>query len=203
MILRKFFLILSFLAAAATILFWNLNRVPLFDPDEGRYSDMALTMLKTGDWLTPRMNYITHLHKPPLSNWLVASSFKYLGASEGSARLPSVLLSLLLLLGMIRLGKFLFDFETGLYSAWILLTSTLYLATSRLVTTDMTLCFLTFSAMACFAHLFFDSRHRHFYFYSGILCLALGMLTKGPVAWMITLTPILAFALWKKRGLNK
>ncbi len=185
---------------AVTLLFLNLGRIPLFEPDEGRYADIAQTMVKSGDWVTPRMNYITHLHKPPLSSWLVATSFKALGPSEFSARLPSVFLSLLILTGVFSLGKFLFDFKTGLYAAWILLTSIFYLAVSRLCITDMTLTFFIFLALNSAARLFFGTRHRLVHFYLFAFSLALGMLTKGPVAWMVVGLPAAVFAFWKKKG---
>jgi len=199
---KSLFATILFLMVSICLLSWNLNTIPLFEPDEGRYSDMALTMVQSGDWLIPKMNHITHLHKPPFSSWLVAGSFSLLGVSEGAARLPGVILSLSVLLLLIPIGKFLFDFKSGLYSSWILLTSILYVVTSRLVTTDMTLTFLTVAAMTCFLHLFFSDRHRLFYFYSGLLALALAMLTKGPVAWIITLLPILIFSIWKKKRLH-
>ncbi len=191
-----------FLLTAAAVLFWNAGKVPLFDPDEGRYSDIAQTMLHTGDWLTPRMDGVSHYHKPPLSNWLVAASFKIFGSNEFAARLPSILLSLALMAMLISLGRFLFNFETGYYSAWILLTSALYVAVSRLVTTDMMLVFLTFSAMNCIARLFFGKEHKIRWFYLTILCLGLAMLTKGPVAWMITLVPAFAFGIWKRKDIG-
>jgi len=199
---RRISLYVVFLAFALILEFWNLSRIPLFEPDEGRYGDIALTMVKTGDWLTPKMNYLIHLHKPPLSSWAVATSFKIFGPSEFSARLPGVLLGLIIFLGMIRLGQFLFNFETGIAGAWILLTSTLFLVVTRLLTTDIYLCFFMFLAMYAFAHLFFGDRHRLAYFYLGMLSMGFGMLTKGPVAWMITIIPFLAFALWKRKRLN-
>lgn len=190
------------LAAAAVMFFWQLGAVPLFEPDEGRYSDMPQTMIMSGDYMTPRMNWVSHYHKPPLSNWFVAASFKIFGFNEFAARFPSVALSLLLLFLLVKLGKFLFDFETGHLAGWILLTSVLYFAVSRLVTTDMALVFFTFTAMGSIAHLFFSEKHKIFFFYTAILALALGMLTKGPVCWMITLVPTVIFAIWKKRGFS-
>lgn len=191
--------IIFFFLTASALLFCRLGGAPLFDPDEGRYSDIAHTMLKTGDWLTPRMDGISHYHKPPLSNWLVAASFKTFGKNEFAARFPSVILSLGLLAVLISLGKFLFNFETGYYSAWILLTSGLYVATSRLVTTDMLLTFLTFFSMNCIARVILGSSKKVFWFYGAVLGLALAMLTKGPVAWMITLLPAVIFSVWKKK----
>lgn len=190
------------LAAAAILFFWNLGNVPLFEPDEGRYADMSWNMLKTGDWMVPRMDGITHIHKPPLSNWLMASSFHFLGRNELAARLPGVLLSLILVFLNIRLGKFLFDFKTGLYASWILTTSALYLVISRLVTTDMTLVFFTYAAMFCMAHLFFGSQRKTGWFYLTWFFLACGMLTKGPVAWLITLLPAFIFGIWKRKNIG-
>ena len=198
-----------FFLAASVLLFWNAGRIPLFEPDEGRYADIALTMMKTGDWLIPRMNYLVHLHKPPLSSWLVVTSFKWLGPSELSARVPNILLSLATLFTLMRLGNFLFDFKTGLYSAWILLTAPLYLAVSRIVTPDMLLCFLNLVAMSALAKMIF---HLHplpvgeeakvKYFYIASIAIGLGMLTKGPVAWMMALLPALVFVIWKKKKLG-
>ena len=194
--------IFFFLAAASILLAWNIHRIPFFEPDEGRYADIAQTMVQTGDWLIPRVNHVKHFHKPPLSSWLVAASFVLWGPSEWSARLPGIVLSLILLFGMIRLGKFLFDFETGLNAAWILLTSPLYLVTSKLVTTDIVLTFFVFTAMASLAHLFFGGRRPVLAFYGAALSSGLGMLTKGPVAWMIALLPAVLFAFWKKKKLR-
>jgi len=190
------FLVLIF---GAVLLFWNLHAIALFEPDEGRYGDIALTMIKSGDWLIPKMNHLVHIHKPPLSSWLVASSMTLLGPSEFSARLPGVLLSLLILLGVVCLGKKLFSFRVGVISALVLITSTLFLVTSRLVTTDMTLTFLTFVAMVAFLKILFTDKYKLTYFYTAFIALGLAMLTKGPVSWMITLLPLVIFCIWRRR----
>ena len=184
------------------ILSWNMAVIPLFEPDEGRYADIALTMVKTGDWIIPRMNYLVHLHKPPLASWLVATSFKLLGPTEWTARLPNFLLSLGALFVIIRLGNLLFNFKTGIFAACILLNAPLYVAVSRIVTPDMLLTFLTLVAAFSIGSLFFGSRFRLLSFYVAALAIGLGMLTKGPVAWMMSLLPAFIFVLWKKRKLE-
>lgn len=47
---------------------------------------MPREMLESGDWITPRLNYVEYFEKPPLISWLVAGSFRELGATEGVAR---------------------------------------------------------------------------------------------------------------------
>ena len=60
-------------------------------PDEGRYAGVALEMLRTGDWLVPRIDGLPFFHKPPLFYWFGAASMSAFGVSEWPARLPSVL----------------------------------------------------------------------------------------------------------------
>ncbi|CAN5533763.1 glycosyltransferase family 39 protein [soil metagenome] len=60
-------------------------------PDEGRYVGVALAMLRSGDWLVPRLDGLPFFHKPPLFYWLGAASMSVFGVSEWAARLPSVL----------------------------------------------------------------------------------------------------------------
>src|SRR5574340_104132 len=63
-------------------------RVPLIDPDEGRYAEIPREMLATGDFVIPHQNGLVYLEKPPLAYWLVAGSFRVFGETEGAARLP-------------------------------------------------------------------------------------------------------------------
>lgn len=66
-------------------------RVPLIDPDEGRYAEIPREMLASGDYVIPHQNGVVYLEKPPLSYWLVAGSFRLFGETEGAARLPGKL----------------------------------------------------------------------------------------------------------------
>ncbi|MFZ3120548.1 MAG: glycosyltransferase family 39 protein, partial [Variovorax sp.] len=60
-------------------------------PDEGRYVGVALEMLRTGDWVVPRLDGMPFFHKPPLFYWIGASAMSVFGVSEWAARLPSLL----------------------------------------------------------------------------------------------------------------
>ena len=44
-------------------LFIGLGSVPLFDEDEGAYSEVTREMLHSGDFITPRLNGDTFFHK--------------------------------------------------------------------------------------------------------------------------------------------
>ncbi|MDR6537411.1 glycosyltransferase family 39 protein [Variovorax soli] len=63
---------------------------PLMSPDEGRYAGVAFEMLRSGDWLVPRLDGMPFFHKPPLFYWISAAAMGLLGTSEWPARLPSM-----------------------------------------------------------------------------------------------------------------
>ncbi|GIV03740.1 MAG: hypothetical protein KatS3mg077_1493 [Candidatus Binatia bacterium] len=68
----------------------RLGSFPLLDdPNEAQYAEVAREMLETGDWLSPQLNYVLFLNKPPLSYWAIASVFQIWGIHEAAARLPS------------------------------------------------------------------------------------------------------------------
>jgi 4-amino-4-deoxy-L-arabinose transferase-like glycosyltransferase len=60
------------------------------DSDEAIYVNAAQQMVQSGDWITPYVNGLRYLNKPPLLIWLVAASFKLFGVSEMAARLPGL-----------------------------------------------------------------------------------------------------------------
>src|SRR5689334_17428024 len=64
----------------------------LSEPDEGRYSAVALNMLETHDFLIPRLDADhPHLAKPPLTYWAIAASIATFGRDEWAVRLPAAL----------------------------------------------------------------------------------------------------------------
>lgn len=69
------------------------GRVPLFEPDEGRYAEIPREMIASRDFVTPRLNGVLYFEKPPLHYWSVAGSFLLLGESELASRLPTKLAS--------------------------------------------------------------------------------------------------------------
>lgn len=86
---------LLFLAAIVLFsLFAGLGSVPLFDEDEGAYSEVAREMIVSGDFVTPRLNGETFFHKPPMIYWAQAASVGLFGLNEFALRLPCALASL-------------------------------------------------------------------------------------------------------------
>ena len=67
-----------------------LGSVPLSQPDEARYAEIPREMIERAEFLTPTLNYVPYLEKPPLHYWLTAAAFTLLGESERPQRSGSL-----------------------------------------------------------------------------------------------------------------
>ncbi len=160
------------LALVLFTLFFQLGTRGLNEPDEGRYASAGREMLASGDWLTPRINGIRHLSKPPLTYWCIAASVGVFGVNEFAARLPAALAALGTLLALYLMVRGAADEKTALWAVVMLTTSAMFFLIARLITADMLLtCWITWSVWAIW-------RRSNWLF----VFLALGVLTKGPVA---------------------
>ncbi|MBT3259676.1 MAG: phospholipid carrier-dependent glycosyltransferase, partial [Deltaproteobacteria bacterium] len=116
--------------------FVGLDSYPLLDPDEGRYAEIPREMLESGDFITPRLNYVKYFEKPPLFYWLTAGSMALFGQKEWAVRLVPAVAGFLTLLLIMGLGKRIFDGPTGVMAAWIYLTSVIPTVLARLPIID-------------------------------------------------------------------
>lgn len=166
----------------------------LWGPDEGRYSNIALQMVESGDWVTPRRHpEHTHFAKPPMAYWAIAASVSVFGKSEFALRLPNGL-SLLATVGLlILLGRRLVPGAPWL-PGLIFATSFVPFAAANLINTDYLL--TTFETLAVYgfvrmwqagdAH---EARRGRLWLWFG---LALAFMTKGPPG-LLPLLPMLVF----------
>ncbi len=90
-------IIFGLVAVIGFALFYKLGAVPLADPDEPRYAESAREMIERGSYMVPYFNYEPRIKKPVLHYWIICASYMLLGVSEFSARLPSALAALALL----------------------------------------------------------------------------------------------------------
>ncbi|MDA8414332.1 MAG: phospholipid carrier-dependent glycosyltransferase [Desulfobacteraceae bacterium] len=130
--------------------FQFLGRLPLIDPDEGRYAEIPREMLERGDLITPTLNYVKYFEKPPLLYWINAASLKIFGVNEFGARFPSALCGLLTVLATYIIARHLYGRRSALISALILGTSAGFVLQSRIILTDMLLTFCLTAALGSF-----------------------------------------------------
>src|SRR5438132_979499 len=108
------------LLVCAVVFWWRLGKLGLIDPDEPFYAQTAHEMIRTGDWLVPRIFGQPQFEKPPLYYWLVAGSFRVFGENEFAGRLPSALFGTALVLMTYAFARRIFNPRAGLLSALVL-----------------------------------------------------------------------------------
>lgn len=179
--------ILLLALAIGMLLGYNLGNRALWEPDEGRYSEIPREMVVTGDFITPRLNGVKYFEKPPLFYWAQASAIKTIGLNEWSLRLWPALFALFGCLTVYVAGRKLFDRRTGLVAATILSTSLLYFQMGRTITLDMAVSVLLSTALFAFL---LGTREplggrRRGYMWTFYACAALATLTKGLIGIVI------------------
>jgi 4-amino-4-deoxy-L-arabinose transferase-like glycosyltransferase len=88
-----------FLIIAIFVGFWSrIGSVPLFDLDEGAFSEATIEMIDSGNYLSTTLNGEPRYDKPIAIYWLQAASVQVFGKSEFAFRLPSAICASLWLL---------------------------------------------------------------------------------------------------------
>lgn len=84
---------MAFVLLGVVAVFSHLGYLPVdVRTDEPRRAVVALEMLLSGHYLTPTLNGALYFNKPPLYNWLIASSFRLSGGYSSLAlRFPMAL----------------------------------------------------------------------------------------------------------------
>ncbi|MBI4516501.1 MAG: glycosyltransferase family 39 protein [Deltaproteobacteria bacterium] len=133
-------LLVVVLAVAAWVYGSGLGEpVLLDDPNDAQYAEVAREMVESGEWLSPQLDGVLFLNKPPLAYWLIGVSYKIFGVSELAARLPGALSALVLAWLMWRLGCALWNEWVGLNAAAVWLGTAGVLIEARFVRPDLLL----------------------------------------------------------------
>ncbi len=173
----------------------------LWDPDEGRYSNVALNMLDSGDWLNPkRSSDVGHWTKPPLTYWVIAASVGLFGKTAAAVRLPATLSYLACIWLAWRIARRLVP--GGERTAALAYATMLFpFGMSQLVTTDFLLA--AFETLAVWACLEARLSGRHAGVWDALMWVgfALAFLTKGPPG-LLPLPVLLAadWLVWRRRA---
>ena len=180
--------------------FQFLGRMPLYEPDEGRYAEIPREMLERGDFITPFLDYVKYFEKPPLHYWLNAISFTIFGRNEFAARFPGALMGFLTVLLTYHVGRKLFCRPAGILAALILGTSIGFLIQARLDITDMTLtCALTAALSFFILAAQAGEPRKTLYYHLFYLCAALALLAKGLIGIVFPCAIIFFYLLITRR----
>jgi 4-amino-4-deoxy-L-arabinose transferase-like glycosyltransferase len=163
--------------------FWMLGQAPLFDVDEGAFSQATMEMFQRGDFLSTYLNGQPRYDKPILVYWLQAAAVALLGPVELAFRLPSAICATLWALLTYWFVERNYDRERALLAAALLVTSLGVTIIGRAATADALLnCLIAASMFAAWLHLSTGERR---WLYAAHAAIGLGLLAKGPIALLV------------------
>jgi len=182
--------IILLLGFAVFLMFAGLGSMGLTDRDEGRNAEAGREMFETGNWVSPTFNYEPRFAKPVFVYWLMSLSYQTFGVSEWTARFPSAVFGVgLILIQYLFLAR-LRGPTIGFWGAMMLLFNIEIIGLSRMALTDAVLMFFTTASLFGFwlgLNGTGSQRHWHWLFYVGM---ALGTLTKGPVGFLVPMVTV-------------
>ncbi|MEN6546227.1 MAG: glycosyltransferase family 39 protein, partial [Armatimonadia bacterium] len=186
---------LAVLLVGLAMYFVGIWSYHFLDPDEGRYAEIPREMLESGDFVTPRLNYVKYFEKPPLMYWITAGAFALAGEKEWAGRAVPATAGFLTLLLVMGLGRRMWGKRGGVISGWVYLTSVLPLVMARLLIIDglFGLCL-----SACWASWWLgtdteEAVPKRRWYLAAWACLALATLAKGPTAIAMSAGVVLVY----------
>jgi 4-amino-4-deoxy-L-arabinose transferase-like glycosyltransferase len=177
--------------------FIGLGWSPLFDLDEGAFGAATWEMLQRGDYITTYLNGEPRFDKPILIYWLQALSVSVFGVREWAFRLPSALAASLWVLSVYRFTAQFTDRAGARLAAAVTATALTVVVIGRAATADALL--NLFLALAMLDAYRYAAQPRRAPVLRVYAWMALGMLTKGPVAVVIPVAVSLLYFLTLRR----
>jgi len=160
---------------------------PLFDVDEGAFTEATREMLASGNWISTYLNGEPRHDKPILIYWLQAISASAFGLTEWALRLPSMMASCVWTFLVWRFTRTQFHTEepnrVAALTVWVLVAGWLTPIIFKAAIADALLnTLLVWALFSGYRWLQMPSNLRLFWF---SLALGLAFLTKGPIALVI------------------
>ena len=171
-----------------------LGGVHLFDWDEINFAEISREMVLTGDFLRVSINFESFFQKPPFFFWTQALAMKLFGINEFAARLPNAICGILSLMLLFKIGEKLYHTRFGIIWAGVYLGSVLPFLYFKSGIIDPYFNLFIFLGLYFFILFYWKKEqlssinlpYRYgWYLFLGGFFIGLGILTKGPVAYLI------------------
>jgi 4-amino-4-deoxy-L-arabinose transferase-like glycosyltransferase len=165
--------------------------------DEPRFALIAQDMLRSGDWMIPRVGGDLYGDKPPVFFWLLSASMAVTGSMRLGFLLPSLLAGIGTVVLVYDLLRRVRGREVALAGGFLLLMTFQFIWQTRQAQIDATLCFFsTLSLYGLLRHLFAGPSIR--WFLAGWAAAGLGVITKG--VGFLPLLLLIPFAMLSAKG---
>jgi 4-amino-4-deoxy-L-arabinose transferase-like glycosyltransferase len=187
-------LIGALVAALATLP--GLGVGTLWDNSETAYGEVAREILISHDWVVLHLNGAPWFVQPPLYFWIAALFAQVFGVSEFALRFPSALATIAMAAAVGYAVARVATPRAALLASVVLSTSLMQAVVGRLAIMDALLDLaVAVAILSLFAALRTGGAA---WWYGGWVALAVGTLTKGLVAPVVTLLVVLPWALWER-----
>jgi 4-amino-4-deoxy-L-arabinose transferase-like glycosyltransferase len=163
---------------------WRLGYPSFWDPDEATYAETTREMLAAHSWFVPIYDGRPFFDKPPLFYLLQMATFSVFGATELAARLVPAASAGAILVILAWFGRHLFNRDVGRNAALMFAVLPATFALSSYAILDMTFTAFLFVGCALLTVSALEQRPR--LQWPGYVLLALAVLTKGPVALVLS-----------------
>ena len=179
----------------ACLYFAYLGVLDLWNPDEPRYVEVAREMITLKDFIVPHLNGSIYSHKPPMFFWLIALFFSVFGEfKEWIARLvPSISAFLTVIITYFYASK-IFDKKTGFFSAIILATALNMVHLAKRCNIDALFTLFILVAIVLLHLGILNKKKRTGYFLLSCLFQGIGVITKGPLAFIFPFLTLAGYA---------
>jgi len=179
---RRIVINLLITAAVLVLAFAFQGARGIWQPDEGYYVGTAVTMMRNGNFLIPKLSEEIFLEKPPMLYWAVIGAIKTFGQTELACRLFNSVCFVLTaaLTGLLAFS--LFGKKSNAFiCAFIYATMAVPFTAANFVTPDTPLVLWTTASILFFwQSLDTNSLHRNLFKTLMYISLGFGFLTKGP-----------------------
>jgi 4-amino-4-deoxy-L-arabinose transferase-like glycosyltransferase len=189
-----------FLAALAILIltsfFLGLGSAPLFDVDEGAFSEATREMIASKNYLTTYLNGAPRFDKPILIYWLQVVSVRFFGLSEFAFRLPSALAGAVWATSIFLFVRKESGNRQAFLAAAIMVLSLQVMVIAKAAIADGVLnCLLAITMFGLLRHYKTGSKQA---LYLAFAAAGFGMLTKGPIAVIIPFAVTFLFSLHER-----
>jgi 4-amino-4-deoxy-L-arabinose transferase-like glycosyltransferase len=172
----------------------------LMEVDASQYASISMEMASTNSFLEVFHLENNYLDKPPLLFWLGAIFIKLFGVNHFAYRLPTLLSSILGVYATYKLGKRLYNRNTGIISALLIASSQVYILHNHDVRTDTLL--TNFVIVAIWQGVAYLQTKKTIHFIWAFVSVGLAMTAKGPIGAVVPVMAIGTHLLYQRDWRN-
>lgn len=176
----------------------------LFDWDEINFAECAREMIASRDYLSVTIDYVPFQEKPPLFIWMQVLSMHIFGINEFAARFPNAVCGVITLVVLFHIGKKIKNIQLGI--AWALAYAGSFLPHFYFKSGLIDPWFNLFIFLSIYFYILY-TRIRNpgsgiwnpaVVIFLASLFLGLGVITKGPIAFLIIILCVIAYQVIKR-----